>query len=774
MRESLDGNEKSLPYSIDNECVVRQLNRVCPLFVAVKKKAILIGLGLLIVLFFVGNAGRFYRLGFVDQLSSLIYDYRMRLTMPQTTDNRIVILDIDEKSLKEEGRWPWGRDRMALLMDKLFDKYGVAEVGFDVVFAEKDESSGLKELKKLGQNQLRGDASFQTVLKRVEPQLEYDELFADKIRNRNVVLGYYLNNQITINVSGSLPEPDFPAGAFKGYPVEFTTWNGYGGNLPELQQAAAGAGHFNPMVDFDGRVRRVPMLVEYHGAYYESLSLAMVRTLLGHAKLIPGFADSRGSGYAGLEWLELEVPGGNLKVPVDKDVATFVPYRGRQGSFRYISVTDVLHDRIDIPQLKGKIVLVGTTAPGLMDMRATPVEQVYPGVEVHANLIAGILDQNLKQRPAYMLGAEVIWLLLLGVALSFLLPMFSPAKAILTSIVVLAATMVLSLFMWVYADIVMPVANSIVMIALLFAVNMSYGYFVESRTKRQITGLFGQYVPSELVEEMAKHPESVSMEGESREMTILFSDVRGFTNISEGLDPKELTLLMHDFLTPLSRVVYKHRGTIDKYMGDCIMAFWGAPLLDPDHARNAMLAAIEMQTALQALQPYFKGRGWPEIRAGIGINTGRVSVGNMGSEVRVAYTVMGDEVNLAARLEGITKQYGVDLIVGENTRNAVTDFVYRELDHVRVKGKDKPVAIYQPLGLASEVGKELHDEVRWFHEMRRYYRKQDWDQAELQLINLQRMYPATGLYRIYAERVAHFRKNPPSADWDGVFVFETK
>ncbi|MGA7749116.1 MAG: adenylate/guanylate cyclase domain-containing protein [Gallionella sp.] len=738
-----------------------------------KKNAILIGLGLLVVLVFVGNAARFYRLDFVDQLSSIIYDYRLRLTMPGTLDDRIVILDIDEKSLKEEGRWPWGRDRLALLMDKLFDKYGVTEVGFDVVFAEKDESSGLKELQKLGQNQLKGDVSFQSVLSQVQPQLEYDKLFADKIRNRNVVLGYYLTNQQNINVSGSLPEPVFPAGTFKGHPVGFTTWNGYGANLPELQQAAA-SGHFNPLVDFDGRVRRVPMLVEYGGAYYESLSLAMVRTLLGHPKLLPGFADGKSGGYAGLEWLELDVAGGGLKIPVDREVATFVPFRGKQGSFHYISVADVLHDRVDTAQLKGKIILVGTTAPGLMDMRATPVEEVYPGVEVHANMIAGILDQNLKEQPAYMLGAEVVWLLLIGIALSFLLPLFSPAKAILASAFVLGTTTGLSIFMWNYEDILMPVANSVVMIALLFALNMSYGYFVESRTKRQITGLFGQYVPSELVEEMAKHPESVSMEGESREMTILFSDVRGFTTISEGLNPKELTLLMHEFLTPLSRVIYKHRGTIDKYMGDCIMAFWGAPLPDPIHARNAMLAAIEMQASLKALQPHFKQRGWPEIHAGIGINTGRVSVGNMGSEVRVAYTVMGDEVNLASRLEGITKQYGVGVIVGENTRNAVTDFIYRELDHVRVKGKDKPVAIYEPLGLVSEASKALHDEVRLFHEVRRFYRKQSWDQAELQLMNLQRMSPDTELYRVYAKRIAYFRNNSPAADWDGVFVFETK
>ena len=739
-----------------------------------KKNAILIGLGLLIVLIFIGNAARFYHLNFVDQLSAILYDYRLQLTMPRTVDDRIVILDIDEKSLKEEGRWPWSRDRLALLTDKLFDKHGVAVVGFDVVFAEKDESSGLKVLQKIGQEQLKGDAQFQAALTQIRPQLEYDRLFADKIKNRNVVLGYYLTSQGSAHISGTLPEPAFPAGTFKGRPIGFTSWDGYGANLPELQQAAASAGHFNPIVDFDGEVRRVPMLAEFGGAYYESLSLAMVRTLFGKPELLPGFAEGEAKGYGGLEWLELDAAGGRLKVPVDADVGTFVPYRGKQGSFRYISVADVLHDRVETSQLKDKIMLVGTTAPGLLDMRATPVAEVYPGVEIHANMISGILDQNLKERPAYMIGAEVVWLLLIGITLSFLLPQLSPAKTILVSVFMFAITLGLSLLTWHYGNLLFLVANSLVMIALLFALNVSYGYFIESRTKRQITGLFGQYVPSELVEEMAEHPESVSMEGESREMTILFSDVRGFTTISEGLDPKELTLLMNEFLTPLSRVVYKYRGTIDKYMGDCIMAFWGAPLPDAAHARHAILAGIEMQATLKALQPHFKERGWPEIHVGVGINTGRVSVGNMGSEVRVAYTVMGDAVNLASRLEGITKQYGVGIIVGENTRNTVTDFTYRELDHVRVKGKDKPVAIYEPVGLATEVGKALQDEIKLFHEVRRLYLRQDWDQAELQLMNLQRMSPDTALYGIYAERVAYFRKNPPAADWDGVFVFQTK
>jgi len=721
-----------------------------------------------------GNAAHFYRLHFVYRLSALIYDYRLRISMPRTIDDRIVILDIDEQSLKEEGRWPWSRDHLALLLDQLFDHYGVAVAGFDVVFAEKDNSSGLRVLQKLGQGLLKSDAAFQAALNQIEPQLEYDRLFADKIKNRKVILGYYLTDQKDPHVSGMLPPPLFPAGSFKNSSIGFTSWNGYGANLAELQAVALGAGHFNPLVDEDGVVRRVPMIVEHNGAYYPSLSLAMVQIFLGQPKIKLGFAAGKERGYSGLEWLEVGAGSRVLKIPVDQDVATLIPYRGRQGSFRYISVADVLHGRVGLASLKDKIVLIGTTAPGLLDMRSTPVAEVYPGVEIHANMIAGILDQNLKQQPAYMLGAEVLWLLLLGIALSVLLPLLAPMRAILVSFAAFAISQGLSFGVWQYADLVMPAANSLVMIALIFALNMSYGYFFESRAKRQITSLFGQYVPGEVVDEMSKNPSSVSMEGESREMTVLFSDVRGFTTISEGLEPKQLALLMNEFLTPLSRILYKHRGTIDKYMGDCIMAFWGAPLPDGMHARNAILAAIEMQATLHALQTRFAERGWPPIKIGVGINTGRVSVGNMGSEVRVAYTVMGDEVNLASRLEGITKQYGAGIIVGENTRDAAADFVYRELDHVRVKGKDKPVAIFEPIGLVAGVDQATRDELKLFHEMRRFYRRQNWDQAELQLMNLQRLSPRTELYKIYAERVAYFRKHPPASDWDGVYVFDTK
>lgn len=742
-----------------------------------KKHALLIALGLAIALLFLGDAAKFYRLGFVQFADAKLYDYRLRLTVPQTADDRIVILDIDEKSLKEDGRWPWGRDKMATLMDKLFERYAVSVVGFDVVFAEKDNSSGLKVLQDLGRNQFKGVAQFQSVLARIRPHLEYDQRFADRIRQRNVVLGYYFSNSergSDKSTSGVLPEPVFPAGTFNERPISFMRWDSYGANLPELQSSAALAGHFNPVVDFDGVVRRIPMIVEYGGAYYESLSLAVVRAVLGMPELSPGYAAGKDENYGGLEWLVLESEQGNLHVPVDDEVSALVPYRGERGTFRYISVSDVLHERALLADLQNKIVLVGTSAPGLMDMRTTPVGEVYPGVEVHASMISGILNQDIKQSPPYVLGANVLLLLVVGVALAVLLPMLSPVYGTLLSACVLLFAIIVNGSLWEYANIALPLAGGLIMVFALFALNMTFGYFVESRTKQKITGLFGQYVPSELVDEMSKNPEQVSMEGESREMTILFSDVRGFTTISEGLEPKDLSLLMNEFLTPLSRVIYSHRGTIDKYMGDCIMAFWGAPLPDARHAYHAVLSGLEMQRTLRELQPHLKERGWPEIHVGVGINTGRVSVGNMGSEVRVAYTVMGDAVNLASRLEGITKEYGVAVLVGEYTKAAVPEFVYRELDLVRVKGKDKPVAIFEPLGLAGEVGQAVLDEIKLFQQVLGLYRKQEWDKAELQLFDLLKSAPHTKLYEVYAERVAYYRNNPPGENWDGVFVFKTK
>jgi adenylate cyclase len=342
------------------------------------------------------------------------------------------------------------------------------------------------------------------------------------------------------------------------------------------------------------------------------------------------------------------------------------------------------------------------------------------------------------------------------------------------TLVLLVAYIVINLLVWNYAALVLPVVSGFLMILVIFLVNMTYGYFVETRGKRQLTSLFGQYVPPELVDEMSKDPDAYSLAAANREMTVLFSDVRGFTTISEGLKPEELSELMNEILSPMTRIIHKRRGTIDKYMGDAIMAFWGAPLDDPEHASNAVLAGQEIIDGLHELNEKFQGRGWPEIRVGVGINTGPMSVGNMGSEFRMAYTVLGDAVNLGSRLEGLTKGYAVDMIVSESTVRKTPDYAYRELDRVRVKGKDKPVAIFEPLCPRSSLTKAMKDEIKLYHQAVKYYRHQEWDMAELQFLNLAKSSKNSGLYKIYIDRIAHFRMNPPEPGWDGVYTHTSK
>ena len=741
-------------------------------------------MGIALVVVFLLHAAKWIDLPLIQRLEAVVYDTRLALTMPRTLDPRIVIVDIDEKSLAEkekggEGRWPWPRDRLALMLDKMFDHYKVAIVGFDVVFAERDESSGLRVLEQLAQKELRDVGGFQAALQRLQPQLDYDAIFASRMRNRAVVLGYTFTREAEQEGSkkGLLPGAVLAPGTFAGKNVGFPTYPSYTANLQVLQEAAASGGHFTLDPDPDGILRRIPMLAEHGGTYYEPLSLAIVRMLLGQARVVPGYPSDRiwSKNYSGLEWIEV----GPVKIPVDETVTALIPYRGkgnRSGnSYKYISAVDVINERVALDDLKGKIILIGTTAPGLLDLRATPVESVYPGVEVHANMIGGMIDHNIKQKPPYVVGAEFILLLLAGMLMAMLLPLLNPLKSLLVTVAVLIAVLAGNLMVFHFGNLVLPLASGMVMITLLFALNMSYGYFVEARGKRQITGLFGQYVPPELVDEMAKNPESFSMEGESREMTVLFTDVRGFTTISEGLDPKQLSQLMNSFLTPLTEVIYKHRGTVDKFMGDCIMAFWGAPLPDANHARNGILAGLEMHEVLNKLQADFQARGWPAIRIGVGLNTGRMSVGNMGSRLRTAYTVMGDAVNLASRLEGITKEYGADIIVGEGTRDAVPEVVFREMDRVRVKGKDVAVAIFEPLGLQRQVAKSKLEEARLYAQFLRLYRTQDWDQAELQLFNLQKLVPGNKLYsETFVERISFLRANPPGKGWDGAFTFTTK
>jgi adenylate cyclase len=744
----------------------------------IKRQLARILLGLAATLFFIGHAAKIYRVGFIDQLDSIIYDARLRLTMPGKGDPRIVILDIDEKSLGEVGRWPWSRNVMARLMDKLFDQYKIAIVGFDVIWAERDTSSGMDVLDALARKELKGAPGFQDAYQQLRSKLDYDGQFAASLKGRPVVLGYYFNSEAAAVKANVIPRPALPAGSLADRNIAFPKWHGYTGNLPAYQENAAAGGHFNPLVDDDGVSRRVPMILEYDGAYYEPLSLAMVRTLIAMdtgalPPVEPVFpAESLGTRqYGGMEWIRV----GPFSIPVDYQATALIPYAGPTGAFKYLSLTDVLHDRVRSDELRGKIVLIGTTAPGLKDLRSTPVGSVFPGVEIHANMIAGIINHALKQRPAFTLGAEVVMLFVGGVALSLLLPMLSALWATVAAMAGLALATGFNFLMWNEGGMVLPLACSILMMASLYTMNMSFGYFVVSRAKRKVEAVFGEYVPPELVEHIAADPERYSMQPRAAELTIMFSDVRGFTGISEALNPEQLREFINEYLTDMSGIIRsRHNGTLDKYIGDAIMAFWGAPVDDPQHARNGVLAGLEMQRECKVLNEKFAARGWPTLKIGVGLNSGNVRVGDMGSQVRRAYTVMGDPVNVASRLEARTKYYGAGVLVGEATRNAVKDVVFREVDRIKVKGKEEALTIYEPIGLESDVSPEDLDELRMWGRVLSAYRGQKWDAADEELAHLRALAPERGLYSLYAERVTNYRRNPPPAGWDGVTVFDEK
>ena len=739
-----------------------------------------LGLGLILVAIFAAHSASLIRLPFLQQIELALYDVRLKLTSPGGVDPRIVILDIDEASLRErenggEGRWPWPRDRMALLVKQSFEKYGLALMGFDVVFAERDETSGVRTLERLANQELKDNASYRQEFQKLRPSLDFDQVFANAIKDQPVVLGLTFltaDGDKAAPKKGGLPDPVLTIKALPLSASAVKRWQGYAGNLDPLQKAAAAAGHFNPLVDEDGSVRRIPMVVEYNGGYYETLSLAMARVLSGGEPMKALLGEGMDiNTFGALEWLEV----GGMQIPVDEEISALVPYRGPYRSFQYISAADVIQGRIDPKLLEGKIALVGTSAPGLLDLRNTPVGSAYPGVEIHANMLAGILDGNIKQKPPFAIGADVLLVLILGLTLALTLPFLGPLGSSILAIAALAGVVTLNMLAFTQAHLLLPLATLLVALSLIYIFNMAYGFFFEAKGKRQMTGLFGQYVPPELVDEMAKDPSNYSMEGESRDLTILFSDVRGFTTISESLNPKELSDLMNAFLSPLSQVIYDGRGTIDKYMGDCIMAFWGAPLRDDQHARHGVQAAFKMLEALEKLQGEFKARGWPEINIGVGLNSGKVSVGNMGSKVRLAYTVMGDAVNLASRLEGITKEYGAKIVIGEVTAAQIPDLICRELDKVRVKGKDIAVAIFEPIGFDADVSTEKKALVNEFQQAVKRYRDQQWDAAESAFKALLAKDPSgETLYSLYLGRIEVLRQEPPPSPWDGAYTFKTK
>ncbi len=735
-------------------------------------------LGLLLTAWAVLHALAFVGSDAIERMDGFLAGLRMRVA-PPVLERRIVIVDIDEKSLAQVGRFPWSRDVQASLVRQLSEHYKVGAIGFDVSFPEADTSSGFGVLERLAKGELADVPGLGARLEALRADLDYDGQFADAMRGKPVVLGYNVSDKIR---KGVLPAPAFTTERLNGRALLAYDAPGYEANLARLQQVAAGAGVFTAQPDNDGVIRSAVLLYKIGDGYYPALSLATAAVYLKARAIFPAFersVDQLSEGElasGGVSYVTLFLPARRIDIPVGEGMTAFVQFRGTGGpaggAFRYVSAVDVLTGAVPPAVLKDALVLVGTTAPGINDLRVTPVSAQYPGVEVHANMIKSILDNDFKARPDTAFLFEALQALVFGLVLSIALALLSPLRAI--ALAALAMLLAVALNFWLYAALgtVLNLAALLLLIMALFVLNVAYGYFFEVRKSQALVSRFSQYVAPELVAGMAADPERYTMEGESRELSVMFVDVRGFTTISEGLPPRVLREYINAYLTAMSEDIRdSHQGTLDKYIGDAVMAFWGAPVAFDDHASRAVATALLMQASAARLDRQFQARGWPALRIGIGINTGLMHVGDMGSRIRQAYTVMGDAVNLASRLEGITKVYGAAIVVGEATRAAAPAFRYRELDLVRVKGKQVPVAIFEPLDAAAAFADaELDD----WHAALALVRGQHWEDAAHALAQLAQAHPGTLLYRLYRDRVENWKLHPPGPDWDGAVNFDSK
>lgn len=595
----------------------------------------------------------------LQRLDYVVYDLRMRLTerpdVPE--DNRIVIVDIDERSLQAEGQFPWNRIKVGQLVERLRDA-GALVVGFDVTFPEPDRN--IRDLlAPIDLTQLGGE--FNETLASIEPLIDSDRYFAEVMQSGiDVVLAINFNqiNEVAYN---TLPpslvniEPNLAA----RLPLQEMT--GFTGNIDVLQEAAVGSGSMVTLPDSDGIVRRVPLILRYANQLFPTLALEMVRVYNFEDQYELILEDFGGSPR--VVGVRIGANTGRFEIPTNQSGEVLVPYVGGsslagEAHFPYVSATDVLQGRVEPGVLENAFVLVGTSAPGLQDIRAMPLTQVYPGVEVHANILNALLKSvqiievdagtdtstesvfagfdrstalHFPYRPEWTLGAMAVSILLLGAAMSFGFPYLGPAVLTLASLGGVAVVLWSNIYLWSGLQLDMPLVILLLLILLIASANMIYGFLSESLTRRTIKGIFDQYVPPAHIDSMHKNPDAYSFDGESRELSVLFSDIRGFTTISESLSATQLKSYLNDFFTPITGIIFDCQGTIDKYVGDMVMAFWGAPLEDKDHRKHAVQAALKMLDQVELLKKEFTARGLPEVNIGIGINTGMMNVGDMGS-----------------------------------------------------------------------------------------------------------------------------------------------
>ena len=690
------------------------------------------------------HAANVIRLPGGERFENLLYDLRVKLTLPRGVDERIVIVDIDEHSLREEGHWPWSRNKLATLTDQLFDHYRIAALGFDVVFAEKDENREIEALREVAKN--RGRTGFITALDDMAAGLDRDLRFAQSLVDRPITLGYYFNiNPERTESSGMLPTPLAFDDSVENSLVP-PQGSSYGANIAPLQSSVASAGFFsNPLLDSDGIVRRVPTVHEFDGQLYESFAIALARTYLG-VDIEPALAEvDPATGYPSLEGFYV----GPFHVPVDANGGALVPYRGRSGSFPYVSATDVLRGKLEDPQtLKDAIVLVGTTSLGLADLRSTPIQAAFPGVEVHANFLAGLIDENFKHKPTWMWGAEFLVLLVSGLLMILLSPSLGPLRLWFLGAVMLVILIGANIYLWNEKNLVMPLANNITLIVVLYTLDVMYGFFAEARQKRQVRSAFSHYLAPTLVAQLTDDPSKLSLTGEAREMTFLFSDIAGFTSFTEKTEPEVLVSLLNEYLDGMCRVVMQHGGTIDKIVGDAIHAMFNAPVRQQDHAERAVKCAIAMDAFSSEFIEHKREEGREFGITRIGVNTGQAVVGNFGGNDRFDYTAHGDAINTAARLESANKHLGTRVCVAGATVKLCPNLDFRFVGRLVLMGKTEAVEAFEPLSTEQNASEF---QVKYKQALEKLEKQEP--AAEALLNQLAEVYPDDPLINLHLERI---------------------
>ena len=707
----------------------------------------------------------------LQQLRNLTFDSYQRLKPREYDPNvPVVIAAIDEKSLDKFGQWPWSRTTLAQITDRLTD-LGAVTIAFDVIFAESDRTSPVAVA-----SNLPADPQYDAVRTQLASLPDPDADFAAALARSPSVLAFAYSNDAALSADPSIEFPygfsiigtaeeTYVAGKVQGARYAILP-------LPALMQAAHGMGEVHAGdPDADGVIRRVPLAVAVGDKLYPTLAGDTLRVGVGgqtaQVKLTPdGFIDKMRIGEA--------------IIPVN-DRGELLLYDTGLESERYVSLADVFDPTFNATRISGHLVLIGTTVEGLKDNRATPLAPVMPGVEIHAQILEQIFGRQYLTRPYDADQYEKTYLAVFGLVL---LGFLYRRSAIGGSVVLVAAiATTIGASWWQFAekgylfDPIYPGLAAVVM----FSSGTVINYLRVEKEKRQWRTVMVRLLPPALADQVSQHPPELG--GELRELTLMFTDIRGFTHISESLDPQALTQLMNSFLTPMTRVIQDHEGFIDKYIGDCIMAFWNAPIDVPSHAQKAIQAAFDMRAELKRINAMLKetaekeDRAEVELRIGIGLNSGICCVGNMGSEQRLEYSVLGDTVNIASRLESLSPAYGVDLVIGEETASGAAEFALLELDRVRVKGKVLPIRIYTGLGDRTVAATPEFQQLRDAQSrLLTHYRAKEWDQAEAALAECRALAPAllAGLYELYEKRIAHYRIDPPPADWDGVYEAKTK